>query len=569
MTLKASHRTRIFFFFIALFLLGCTLQAHAVLKEDPSNRETPPLSSTTQAQPPSEPVSYWRSFLWEAFPADWLRDSRQSTLLDCYQQHQWQPFFITSRFQLSEGAHLLLDRIEKLEADAIDPKPYQLAHIRKSIANLDQTRQALQAVDPNFQDSLAGLGDTQPSENLQAARTDSPPARVATDSPQPVLSTEEPAHRKDKEHKYRNAFRAASELDIRLAHDLIRLAHDLDPFSAELQTKVLTGQITMAEFIKDIEPSSPQYEALRQAYEKLLHPVYQERSQQESSYTGKSAGAHQAHAQLQHGHNPASSAAAGRKTKEASGPSNTTKIRMIAMSMRALRQSATRIHESYIRINIPQFMLEYYRDGKLADTHRVIVGKAKGKKVKLMGQVMGENHTPTLSSYIENVILNPRWYLTDRIKRELYAAFASDPAYFAKHGYVTAMAPGGSHRLFQLPGPTNPLGRVKFEFANGYAVFLHDTPNKRLFARSRRDFSHGCVRVEGALKLARLVLQDDQNPAADKTESYLESNRQTYIKLQHPLPIIIEYVPVVVNAKGQLTFLGDPYGLLDESSANS
>ena len=79
----------------------------------------------------------------------------------------------------------------------------------------------------------------------------------------------------------------------------------------------------------------------------------------------------------------------------------------------------------------------------------------------------------------------------------------------------------GRPRLFQSPGPKNALGRVKFEFPNPYAVYLHDTPLKHLFARSRRDFSHGCIRVDKAIELAETLLKDDGNPYAEKMKSVL------------------------------------------------
>jgi L,D-transpeptidase YcbB len=126
--------------------------------------------------------------------------------------------------------------------------------------------------------------------------------------------------------------------------------------------------------------------------------------------------------------------------------------------------------------------------------------------------------------------------------------------------------PWGEPRLIQLPGPNNALGRVRFDFPNAYAVYMHDTPNKYLFHRARRDFSHGCIRVEKAHELAQELLSGDQNPAASKTDSYLATNRETFLRLREPVPIIIEYVPVVVNAKGDLVFCGDPYGWFQENS---
>ena len=97
-------------------------------------------------------------------------------------------------------------------------------------------------------------------------------------------------------------------------------------------------------------------------------------------------------------------------------------------------------------------------------------------------------------------------------------------------------------------------------------VYMHDTPNKYLFQRARRDFSHGCIRVEKAQELAQELLAGEQNPAASRTDTYLASNRETFLRLREPVPIIIEYLPVVVNGKGDLVFCGDPYGWFQENS---
>jgi L,D-transpeptidase YcbB len=196
----------------------------------------------------------------------------------------------------------------------------------------------------------------------------------------------------------------------------------------------------------------------------------------------------------------------------------------------------------------------------------VIVGKASGKKVKAQGRLIGENHTPTLVSKINQVIFNPRWYVSDRISLELDVEASKDPNYFDRLGYVRMAStyPWGAPRLYQRPGPYNPLGRVKFEFPNPYAVFLHDTPKKQLFLRARRDFSHGCLRLEGAVGFAQMLLKDDQHPTADKTDQYLADNQQKHIELQHPVPIVIEYAMASSDASGHIVFCGDPYSWFEK-----
>lgn len=117
----------------------------------------------------------------------------------------------------------------------------------------------------------------------------------------------------------------------------------------------------------------------------------------------------------------------------------------------------------------------------------------------------------------------------------------------------------GEPRLYQLPGGKNPLGKVKFLFDNPYGFYLHDTPEQHLFKRASRTISHGCVRVEKALDLAREIIQKDNPKRAEQIDNYLKRPDQTYITLERPIPIIITYLPVSAGEEG-LEFGGDPYG---------
>jgi murein L,D-transpeptidase YcbB/YkuD len=256
----------------------------------------------------------------------------------------------------------------------------------------------------------------------------------------------------------------------------------------------------------------------------------------------------------------------GSSTVEWMNVSYEHKARMIAVSMRSLCESQTRQYEKYVRINIPQFRLEYIKDGQVKDVHRVIVGKASGRKVKLHGRMMGENQTPPLTSSIQQVVVNPRWYVTDRIYRELAGDALEDPGFFSRHGYVqmSSAYSSGAPRVFQEPGPSNPLGQVKFEFPNAYAVFLHDTPKKHLFARARRDFSHGCIRVEDAKKLAQTLLADDEHPASGKFDDLFKGRRPKHLKLNEPVPIVVEYVPVSSSDGSRVIFCNDVYGIFKD-----
>jgi murein L,D-transpeptidase YcbB/YkuD len=548
----------------------------------------------------SLPTSPWEAVIREALVQELLSDADRELMLEAYQQKAWEPVFITPGFQLSADGGKLLHRLGELESDALDAKPYQLEALQEALSQLSKVRQGPdQGVKASLRDVL---------QRLQAAAVNPEqfPLRQQLDWAkllQTSLSSAEPDVRRPAAavqsalEKWRTQLLTqAGRVDVRMTANLIRFAHDMHQFQRDKMLAALAGNTSLDDLRRSLEPSSTRYEILRQAYltyrnlarkntqktistggsvrpgtQGALVRALQDRLQEEGFYHGDLRGHYDAatieavkHFQMQHLQDP--DGVLGAKTVVWLNVPYEKKAGMIAQSLEALRKSETRQYDRFVRINIPQFILEYFRDGRLQTTHRVIVGKASGKKIKMQGRMIGENQTPTLVSKINQVIFNPRWYVTDRISLELDVEASRDPSYWDRLGYVRMAStyPWGTPRLYQRPGPYNPLGRVKFEFPNAYAVFLHDTPKKQLFQRARRDFSHGCMRLEGAVEFARTLLKDDQNPAADKTERYLADNQQKYIELQQALPIFIEYSMATSDASGRIIFCGDLYGWFEK-----
>lgn len=127
---------------------------------------------------------------------------------------------------------------------------------------------------------------------------------------------------------------------------------------------------------------------------------------------------------------------------------------------------------------------------------------------------------------------------------------------FAPNARVAA----GELRVRQRPGPANALGFIKFVFPNGYNVFLHDTPLRSLFASSRRDYSHGCVRVERPKGLAELVLRGQtlSDPAA--IDSIMHGSRTVHVAIAQPLTVLVWYATAVADVDGIVSFYPDIYG---------
>ncbi|MEA3068110.1 MAG: L,D-transpeptidase YcbB [Sphingomonadales bacterium] len=204
------------------------------------------------------------------------------------------------------------------------------------------------------------------------------------------------------------------------------------------------------------------------------------------------------------------------------------------------------------------FMIE---DGRVVDSMKVIVGKADPA-----------TQTPMLASTIYYATLNPYWHVSGEMVRSLIARNVLDQGlgYLKSRGYQV-MAADGSDELLdpakvdwravaagrdlvkvrQLPGPLNSMGRIKIGFPNASDIYLHDTPNKDLFAQDDRTLSHGCIRLEDATRLGRWLMgRDPQAASRDPEQNVL---------LPSPVPIYVTYLTAQV-AGGQLSFVDDLYG---------
>lgn len=200
---------------------------------------------------------------------------------------------------------------------------------------------------------------------------------------------------------------------------------------------------------------------------------------------------------------------------------------------------------SHIMVNVPEFRVRVIRDGQIVHETRAIVGKP-------------ETATPIFSHKMDHVIVNPSWFVPPSIlKKEFLPGLAADPEYAAKRGYVVTRSKGGNISVRQPPGERNALGWIKFMFPNDHSVYLHDTPNRRLFANERRAFSHGCVRVDNPFLLADQVLGPEWTQERLKR---LIGSGERRINLPQPLAIHLVYNTHVVDADGKLTTFEDLYG---------
>jgi murein L,D-transpeptidase YcbB/YkuD len=215
----------------------------------------------------------------------------------------------------------------------------------------------------------------------------------------------------------------------------------------------------------------------------------------------------------------------------------------------------------YIMVDTAGARLYMIEDGRIADSMKVIVGKADPS-----------TQTPMLASTIYYATLNPYWHVSGEMVRSLIArnVLGQGLGYLRSHSYQVLSADGSGELLDpakvdwhavaegretvqvrQLPGPGNSMGRIKIGFPNPADIYLHDTPNKELFAQEDRNLSHGCIRLEDAERLGRWLLGRDPEAATRDPEQN--------VLLPAPVPIYVTYLTAHVDG-GQLSFVDDIYG---------
>ncbi len=246
-----------------------------------------------------------------------------------------------------------------------------------------------------------------------------------------------------------------------------------------------------------------------------------------------------------------------------------TRIKQIKINMDRLRLLPNDLGERYVIINIPNFLLEVHDKNRLIFNMPVIVGRVGWRSC-------------ILSSKIINMEINPYWYVPRNIAiKEILPELKNDPNVLkqneirtfkkmdgkdveidsSKEDWANVESKNFSYLFRQDPGVLNPLGKVKFVFPNNCTIFLHDTPSPDLFTYSRRDFSHGCIRIGKPLELATYLVKNQTPWTKEKLLSKIESGKQETIKLANPLNIYVIYETVWVDANSILQFREDIYNM--------
>jgi L,D-transpeptidase YcbB len=252
--------------------------------------------------------------------------------------------------------------------------------------------------------------------------------------------------------------------------------------------------------------------------------------------------------QKSHGLNP--DGIVGQATREQLNMPVQKRIRQLEVNLDRMRWIPDDLGERYIQINIAAFELTAFVKDSQWFTMKIIAGKPDWQ-------------SPTfLSSEITYLETNPYWYVPSEIaKKEIWPKANKNEDYLKINRMKIIKRPDGAKALRQSPGPHNSLGRIKIHFANEAACYLHDTPEKKLFDKAERAFSHGCIRLENALEVSNFLLLGDAEWDQERLQQVVDDGLQKKIYLSDPVPIYIVYLTAWGDDSGTIQFRKDIYGM--------
>jgi murein L,D-transpeptidase YcbB/YkuD len=240
------------------------------------------------------------------------------------------------------------------------------------------------------------------------------------------------------------------------------------------------------------------------------------------------------------------------------------RIRQIMINMERLRWfNAPDSSMDFLVVNIPAYKLLVFEKGTLSWDMNVVVGTTA-------------NRTTIFKGMLSQIVFNPYWNVPESILwNEMLTNLQSNAAGYTQSQNLEVLRGGriiepnsidwndpeevSSVRIRQRPGDQNSLGRIKFLFPNSFSIYLHDTPAKHLFNKNDRSFSHGCIRLEDARKLAGYLLEKDRSGDDIKIDNLLSGKKEISVRLKRPLPVFIVYFTSWVDENLKLHFRHDVY----------
>ena len=242
------------------------------------------------------------------------------------------------------------------------------------------------------------------------------------------------------------------------------------------------------------------------------------------------------------------------------------RIRQMELTLERWRWMPRRFSAPPIIVNIPAFRLYAFSSLDLDEETMLGMNVVVGTAFK--------TETPVFASALEYLTFSPYWDVTPTIARkEIKPAAVKKPEFLTRNRYelveqgeVVPPWPeniariGQGVRVRQQPGAHNALGLVKFIMPNDFQVYLHDTPARAMFERTRRDASHGCIRVGDPFALARFLLRDQPEWTVERIMAAMTAGEPTTVRFQSPVPVYITYASAVARPSGEVFFYPDIYG---------
>ena len=277
-------------------------------------------------------------------------------------------------------------------------------------------------------------------------------------------------------------------------------------------------------------------------------------------------------ARFQARHGLASDGVLGPATVAAIDASPAVRVKQLAMAIERIRWLPAFDDGPFIVVNVPSFELYAFDavggEGTPSMIMNVVVGKAGAGRA-----------TPLFEDEMRYIVFRPYWVIPPGIlQREILPAVRRDRGYLARNDMELYQGDGDNGRtvattaenlarvasgtlgIRQRPGRSNALGPAKFIFPNDHNVYLHGTPAIDLFSLARRDFSHGCIRLQDPAALAEWVLRDPARWSRPQIEAAMQGRTSNRVDLVRPLPVMIYYTTAVVRPGGIVAFYGDVYG---------
>ncbi len=549
-----------------------------------------------------------------------IRDSKHfiSLMREIYSQEQYRPLFFQFDERripiLTEEGKQLRDIVGAADSHGLDPSLYRLKQLQDAFVRLSNATADYEEARESLRDGRARQLWTMienrkklPEEDVLAAML----VEAGFDNEDAPLVADLARFYPNLIESKKKLNEVVQEIDIALLHGFFQFvldfkyiyrAHPFHPtpevslaharFTDELRTDYQAAHPKFSSYMLGLIPQNPTYEALRKGlvrYRALRDAGQIEKFQVKHNlkrgsrgdrvkiltqrlaaegflpeqYVGERYDAHVEDAvQLyQTTHQLRRSGRVDSSTRRSMNVSMRRRVEQIELALQRWRESPVTRDKltTYLRVNLPQFEVELWEDNKLTRKHRIVIGNTN-EEISLVRKQRGYfNHTPLLQKELKTIVLNPLWYPTPRIQKELLSNLEQEPDYFEKHNYGIKMSSDGSEVIFQKSGPENALGLVKFLFPNEHKVYMHDTNAKALFDRPIRSYSHGCMRMDKPLEMARYLLKKINGLTDKDIDKILEKGEEYYIKLKETIPVIIDYCSIGVDSEGRMEFYIDIY----------